>query len=321
MKILVIGAGVIGSTYSWKLFQAGYDLTHFIRKEKADSYLKNGIHIKCIDERIFLKKEIETVYKPKIIDRLNQNHDFDLIIVSVHCDKTKSVLELLKDRAGNASILFLQNIRPADINIINEYINPSQYLIGYPFIAGGGKKGNDIETAIFETPINHTMLGEVDGSITERLKSIKNILKKAKMKPTLTNKIIPYVKSHYIWAACVTAAYIKAGSYRNFVEKPIYIKESYIAMREVWEICKREGIRPDKLAPTKYFYYPLFLLVPLSQFMYNSKAMQRMIEGHVLRSSDEIKTMYYDILESGEKSNIYMPTFLEFNKYVDDFTK
>jgi 2-dehydropantoate 2-reductase len=318
VKILVIGAGVIGSTYSWKLSQAGHDLTHLIRKEKADYYLENGIHIKCF-ENILSKNEVDTVYKPKIIDRLDQNPNFDLIIVSVHCEKIECVLEMLKDRVGNASILFLQNIRPADINLINNYINPSQYLIGYPFIAGGGKKGNNIETAILRSPINHTMLGEVDGSITERLKNIKDILRKAKMKPMLTNSIIPYIKSHYIWAACVSAAYLKAGSFRNFVGKSIYIKESYIAMRETWEICKKEGIRPDKMAPTKYFYFPLFLLVPLTRFMYNSKVMQVMFDGHILHGFEEIKTMYYDILQSGEKLKINMPTFLGFKKYVDNF--
>lgn len=32
MRLLVIGTGVIGTTYAWQLMQAGCEVTHYVRK-------------------------------------------------------------------------------------------------------------------------------------------------------------------------------------------------------------------------------------------------------------------------------------------------
>lgn len=37
MKILTIGAGVIGTTNFWQLQKAGYDLTHLVKEEKGQA--------------------------------------------------------------------------------------------------------------------------------------------------------------------------------------------------------------------------------------------------------------------------------------------
>jgi 2-dehydropantoate 2-reductase len=35
MKILIVGAGIIGSIYGWALANVGHSVTHFVRRGKA----------------------------------------------------------------------------------------------------------------------------------------------------------------------------------------------------------------------------------------------------------------------------------------------
>jgi len=51
VKILVIGAGVIGTTYGWQFARAGYDVTHFVRSGKLERYRSGGIRVNCVDMR------------------------------------------------------------------------------------------------------------------------------------------------------------------------------------------------------------------------------------------------------------------------------
>ena len=319
MKVLVIGTGVIGTTYSWQLAEAGCELTHLVRKGSKGRLEKEGIRIECLDMRGGEKKEIKVDYHPGFVDELRAEDEYQLILVSVGSNQLMGVLELLSERSGAANILFLQNVRPGEDKVIDKYLQPSQYLFGYPFKAGGGRKGNIISCVIFGNLLTNTMLGEKDGVMTERLHTIYQLMKQAKMQPQKTAKILPYIHSHYVWAAAMLGAFMKAGSYERFVHDGEIIKESYVAMREAFETCKACGIRPDRIAPTSYYYFPLFLLVPFSKRLFDSEEMKRMFEGHVSTSPDEMSAIYYDVLSEGEKYNIDMPVYRSFKKYLDQY--
>lgn len=317
MRILIIGTGVIGTTYAWQLSETGCELTHLVRPGNKERFDQEGIVIECLDMRGGRKKELKVVYHPMFIDELEHGHKYEIILVSVGSNQLIPVLELLKDKAGGADILFLQNIRPVEDKIIDNYLKPSQYLFGYPFKAGGGKEANRIRNVIFGNPLTNTMLGEKDGTLTTRLDKIFQLLKKANMNPKKTSNILPYIHSHYVWAAAILGAYMKAGSYERFVTDGKIMKEAYIAMREAFQTCRANGIRPDRIAPTSYYYLPLFLLVPFSMRLFNSEEMKRMFEGHVLSSPDEMNAMYHDVLEQGSKHNIHMPVYESFGRYFE----
>ncbi len=44
MKVLVVGAGVIGSIYGWALSEAGHSVTHLVRPGRSKLFT-NGISI------------------------------------------------------------------------------------------------------------------------------------------------------------------------------------------------------------------------------------------------------------------------------------
>jgi 2-dehydropantoate 2-reductase len=116
------------------------------------------------------------------------------------------------------------------------------------------------------------------------------------------------------------AAYIKAGNYVKFMRSDI-IKESYLAMRECWKICVKQGIDPRKVTPTRYYYLPFFLLIPFTKWIYQQKGMQEMFEGHVQHSPAEMQDMYFTLLAQGKKYGIDMPVYENYQNHVLDYLK
>jgi 2-dehydropantoate 2-reductase len=318
MKILTVGVGVIGTTYSWQLQKVGYDLTHFVRGNKIDEYKEQGIKIRCLDLRKPSEVVVEECYRPGFVGDFSASDGYEYILVSVNSDQLADLLPVLVSKVGNATIVFLQNMRIGDDELISQHLDRARYVIAYPFKAGGGRTGNVITTVIFGMSLSNTVLGEVDGKTTARVKTLHSMFKKAGMNPQIIPDIIPYIRTHYIWAACCMAAYIKAGNYERFIQDNL-IKESYLAMREGWEICVGQGINPRKVAPTKYYYLPFFLLVPVTKWLYSQKGMREMIEGHIQHSPVEMNDMYFTLLAQGKKYGIKMPVYESYQVHIMDY--
>lgn len=318
MKILTIGAGVIGTTYAWQLHKAGYKLTHLVRGNKLGQYQAQGIQIRCLDLRKPGDAVIEECYHPNFVDDFSTNDGYDYILVSVNSNQLEDLLATLAEKSGGATIVFLQNMRLGDDELINRHLEKARYVIAYPFKAGGGREGNVIDTVIFGMSLANTVLGEVDGKTTARVKTLHQMLQKAGMNPKIIPDIVPYIRTHYVWAACCMAAYIKTGNYERFSQDDS-IKESYLAMREGWEICTKQGINPRNVAPTRYYYLPFFLLVPLTQWLYRQKGMREMFEGHIRHSPDEMKDMYFTLLAQAKKYEVPIPVYKDYQKYVEAY--
>lgn len=318
MKILILGAGVIGTIYGWQLQKTGCSVSHLVRNSKIDLYKTSGIQMKCLDLRNSKSRVIEESYTPNFVDSISDHNDYDFILVAVNSNQLEDVLLILKAYKGKAEIVFLQNMRLGDDELIAEYLESSRYFISYPFKAGGGRTGNEIDGVIFGMSMTNTVIGEVNGTISNRTMEFRRLLKKADMNPKIIKDIIPYVRTHYVWGACCLSAYLKAGNYQGF-NHPEIIKESYLAMREGWNICIKQGINPRKVTPTKYYYLPFFVLVPFTQWIYKKKGMREMFEGHVQHSPDEMKDMYFTLLQIGKKYEVEMPVYSGFLPYVEKY--
>lgn len=200
--------------------------------------------------------------------------------------------------------------------MIADHLSPDQYVLGYPFKAGGGREGQLIDTVIFGNLLSHTMLGRVDGKMTALLKAVGRAFNDAGMRPQICRKMTAYLRTHYVWAAASIGAFLKEGSYERFLSKEIQT-EAYTAMREGWEICRAQGIDPRSVSPTRYFYLPLWMLVPITRTMYDNEGMRRMFRGHIRHSPEEIRIMYNDVIRLGDRYGLAMPTYRGFAPFVN----
>ncbi len=105
MRILMFGAGVIGTVYGYALSQAGADVTHYVRPGKK-RLLENGITLRLLDGRLKPAQESSALYKLQLTETLAPTDNYDFYIVSVRHYQVDTVLPIICNALGKADVLF-----------------------------------------------------------------------------------------------------------------------------------------------------------------------------------------------------------------------
>jgi ketopantoate reductase len=317
MKILIYGAGIVGSTYGWQLSEAGHEITVLVRKDKKQLIEKNGIPIHCADFRRNKKRTVQTIFRPKVIEDLHQPNDYEFIIVTVNNLRLKEVLPVLSKGAGSADILFFQN-NWDDFDEIDKHLTSKQYFFGFPFMVGGGRDENGINSVISGLKQSQTLLGERNGEMTPRLIKMADLLRDANLRPKITNQIIPWLITHYAVAAGLSAGVMKAGgSMKTFTGDSKLIRESFMSIREGLEVCLKRGIDPKKVKDVAFYTFPFFISIPIAKKIFSKEVLSLMFEGHVEHAPEEMKKMLQDIVEKGEQYNVNMPVLKAYRETLN----
>ena len=125
MKTLIIGAGPLGSLYTYLFHKSGKDVTLLARGEHYDFIEKNGLVL--VNE--FTGEE--TVAKVNVIDRLHAEDEYDLVIVLM---RKNSVLKLLPELGKHKylnHILFMGN-NASGFQEYLKYLPKEKVLFGFP---------------------------------------------------------------------------------------------------------------------------------------------------------------------------------------------
>lgn len=311
MKILIYGAGIVGCTYGWQLSKAGYDVTVLVRPDKKEKIEQEGIPINCSDFRNGQKIVEDVIFRPKVIDRLSADNDFEYILVTINNLHLKEILPILKKSAGNAHIMFFQNMWIDDFNEIEKYLPPDQYFFGFPFMAGGGKENNVIHSAISGLRYSHTPLGEIDRTVTPRVQKIADALEKANLKPMIYEQIKVWLITHYAIAAGLSAGIMIAGGGKNFTSDTKILRHTFKAIREGLTVCSKIGIDPKSEKSNKLYYLPLFIGTAIAKKVYSNEALCMMFDGHTNHSPDEMQKMLNDIIDCARDNQIETTYLLE----------
>jgi ketopantoate reductase len=317
MKILMLGAGVIGITYAWQLSNAGHAVTLFVREAKLERIREEGVRIRCEDERQKEAPAMEVTYRPSAVDELRAQDNYDLIIVSVRAHQLEDVLPMLGEHSGKADVLFFCNNWWGEEKI-RKFLPPEKYFFGFSRLVGGWRTENQVDSIIFDNPELVTMLGERNGRITARLQNLREIFEKANLKPVLSEDILGWLAIHYVEFLGVIGGILKAGSYNAFVGSSELIKESILATRESLDICKARGIDFKKAAPSNIRIVestPIFLLTPLVKMQYKTPAIQQFFEENIAHGMQEIASQYKDVISEGKRLHVKMTTIEGYEKY------
>ena len=199
MKILIYGAGVIGSIYAAKLFEAKNDVTILARGKRFEILQQNGVIMR---EQVTGKM---TTARIPLVQQLATNDFYDLIIVTVRLDQLDSVLPVIKNNSASQMVLFMLN-NPENIQAIADELKPKHILFGFPG-AGGTIKENLID--FIQIKQQKTTLGETNGERSETIKTLKSLFETAGFRVDISNNMQAWLKTHAVFMACVCAAIIK----------------------------------------------------------------------------------------------------------------
>jgi 2-dehydropantoate 2-reductase len=176
MEVCVIGAGGIGSAMAAYLSRAGHTVTLVYKhEEEAAAVRKNGLSL--VGVQSFNVRPNVTVWPEPI-------PDCDLLVVAVKTYDTEEALHVAKGASAGV-ILSAQNGVQKEKVIGRVLGNDS--VLGAVIEVSGLNRGNG---QIFSPHVDPSHIGELDGSISPRVKSIAQIFTDAGMPAQPTTRIL-----------------------------------------------------------------------------------------------------------------------------------
>ncbi|WP_127549228.1 MULTISPECIES: ketopantoate reductase family protein [Paenibacillus] len=185
-RILIFGAGVIGSMYAIKLIEAGFDVTLFARSDRYKSLRENGLR--------YMEKGTVRSIKVNVIDTLQNDDIYDFIFVTVRYDRSESALLTLKDNQSKNIVTMTSNSMGFSswLDIVGDRLLPA-----FPGF-GGQIKDGVLHARFLPKIIAATAFGEINGVVTERIENLAKILKTAKLPYVIKKDMQAYLITHSV---------------------------------------------------------------------------------------------------------------------------
>jgi len=170
MKILVYGAGPLGSLFTARLLEAGHEVSLLARGQRLDDLREYGLVLADT------QTERETVAHPRLVEHLTPEDAYDWVLVIMRKNRALEILPILAANRHTPNVLFLMNNAAGPGELVSA-LGAERVLMGFPMSAGyrrghvihylmGAKEGKDAMIPI----------GEVDGRITPRLQEAGRML-------------------------------------------------------------------------------------------------------------------------------------------------
>jgi len=197
-RILIFGAGVVGSIYALRFAQSGLDVTLLARGKRLESLKKDGLRYN--DNGVINHISIKT------IEKLEDNDIYDFIFVPVRYDQAESALSAIKNNHSK-TIITLTNTMGYDrwLEIIGDRLLP-----GFPG-AGGDMKDGILYAQFGSEKHQGTIFGEINGQITERAKELAQIFEASNLHYEIQENIQAFHISHTATAIVIKHFYTTAG--------------------------------------------------------------------------------------------------------------
>jgi ketopantoate reductase len=164
MKILVYGAGPLGSLFAARLQQGGNDVSLLARGQRLNDLREHGIVL------VNVQTKEQTVTHVNIVEELKPDETYDLVLVIMRKNHALQILPVLAANRHTPNVLFLCNNAAGPAAFV-EALGKERVLIGFPNSAGY-REGHVVH-CLTGTPDDkaNVPFGEVDGRITDRTRS------------------------------------------------------------------------------------------------------------------------------------------------------
>lgn len=316
MKVLIIGAGVIGTVYGWALSEAGCDITHYVRPGRSIKY-KSGIIMDVLDSRKNHKKKYIGKYNVKTTEILTKPNSFDLVIIPTKPYQLEEALRTVVSKINDTDILLLtQNWYGTDI--IDTIIPQSEYIFG-DAKAGGTFEGNRLKCAIFPS----IDIGQVGGQKSPCLAKVTKLFEEGRIKPTIQENILHYIWIQYAINAGFWPALVRAGGIGQLLKDRKTGDLTLFAVKECLEVVSKRGVDLRKYPDVKMYSNTSFLARRIAEIVLNimfrfNESVKR-TSAHALADPREIRESYYDLLNTGRKLGVEMTTMASFERDIIQF--
>ncbi|MET3849234.1 2-dehydropantoate 2-reductase N-terminal domain-containing protein [Paenibacillus sp. OAE614] len=294
-RILIFGAGVIGSMYAMKLIEAGFDVTLFAHSIRYKSLRENGLQYK---EQGSVKS-----IKVKVIDTLKNDDIYDFIFVTVRYDRSESALLALKDNQSKHIVTMTSNSIGFSswLDIVGDRLLPA-----FPGF-GGQIKDGVLHARFLPKIIAATAFGEMNGEVTERIEKLAKLFKTAKLPYVIKKDMQAYLITHSVSDIAMLSV---LHSENNIIDKKTIrtrktARKITVTLKAYLRAIQKAGVSIDPPMLKMVLKFPnLFLDLFFLTWLRTKMVSDMMLPDYANRANNEIVQLSNDLMKFLSQNDI-----------------
>jgi ketopantoate reductase len=315
-RILVYGAGPLGSLFAARLHEGGNDVSLLARGKRLDDLRQHGIVLKD-----FYTKE-ETTTHVNIVESLEPEDAYDLVLVIMRKNHALKILPVLAANKHTPNVLFLMN-NAAGPDAMVDALGKERVLIGFPNSAGyfEGHKIHCIAGQVEDKAA--VPFGEVDGRITDRTTWVASVLETAVgYEGEIRTDMDAWHKTHValIFPSLGPALYAAGTDNFRFARTRDLLVLAIRAIKEGFRVLRELNIPivPPRMRIFDWFPEPLALL--LLKRLITHPAMKIALVGHANAARDEAHHLTDEFIALARTTSVPTPAIDQLFPYLDPET-
>ena len=306
MDILIIGLGVIGTTYGYLFQKAGHTVEHYFRPGSPRAAVRQ-LNVELLDGRTDSKGVAKTdVYQV----RPCSGKQYDFIFVSVPSGGIAGVVQSLDAEGISGTLLLCCGIWE-DRACVEGLMRGRDYILGYP-VAGGNIADGTLNCCVFD----HFMLEREERSRIPDYARLLSLFASCDIKTEQPYDMLEWIWLHMAINAAVVSVAGRygsiedtAGSAEALMDSSARLAEAVRAIRETSGIVAARGVDLRRYRNELWAYkLPTFVSAPMMKRMFRNNILTRKImtlHGNVKDLLFVCRSLY----ESGKSSGCKAPVF------------
>jgi ketopantoate reductase len=317
MKILVYGAGPLGSLLASRLYDAGHEVSLLARGQRLADLREHGVVL------VDTKTNRETVAHPQIVERLDPGDAYDLVLVVMRKNRALEILPILAANRRTPNVLFLMN-NAAGPDALVQALGKERVLMGFP-MAAGFRRGHKVHYLAGGGPGKPAKIpiGEADGSIRSRTRVVAAVLgTMEEVEAEMRTDVDAWLKTHVALLMPSLAPAMRAAGRDNV--RMAHTRDAIVlairAMREGFCVLLKLGhpIVPSGMWMFRWLPEPI-LVWGFQKRLPDPRMRTAMLE-HADAAQDEIRHLAGEFDELIRKAGIPTPVIDGLKKYFDPAT-
>lgn len=308
MKILVLGAGVLGCNIANNFFRAGKDVTLLARGKWAEEIRNNGLRIK---NKLSLRMSVSRI---PVVTELAPDDIYDVIFVAVRYTQLETVVGVLNEN-GTKNIVFVgNNVRAEETAALLPEKN-----VMFAFTNAAGHREND---RVVSADLRKTTIGQLKNAPSAE-KLINRIFAGTKYKVFYEPNMGDYLLCHAAFVVpAVFACYKTDGSLKRVKNDNAYLNRLIDANIEGYRAIKNAGheILPEAdknfegeaYRKTCFRFFKLMCATGIGKIC---------VSDHAMNAADEMSALNRDLKKFFDENGAEYPVWRELEAECGGYLK
>lgn len=289
MRILVLGAGVLGCNLAMNLFKSGKEVILLARSSWGQYLKDNGLTIKY---RYSFKKKKANI---PIIFNLDNNDKYDVIFVTLRFTQLDSIINTLKENVSK-NIVFVGNNTKA--SYYRSLLKNKNVMFAFASSAGHREK-----TYVSSIDLRKITIGQLKQDKSNEI-LIKKIFADTDYKVTYQPNMEDYLLSHacFVVPACF-ACYYTNGNLKKISKDKAYLDRIIQANIEGYSALEKAGhkILPDDEDYNSKRYYKICFF--LYKLLCSTSLGKICVSDHAMNAIEEMSALNNDLKRIFDENN------------------